>query len=135
MFNQQFYQRIGNAPTKFLLFAVMIILFTTGITFTFVIPGFKWFSMFQLLQALLMYFMAANLFVGLYKERVWFIFLGSLVLSSLGMGWRIWLEWGEYSLVEHMKPVVLIGYPCIVAVIITVMYVVIGSYVRDRVDN
>lgn len=135
MFNQQSYNRIGNSPTKFLLFAAVIILFTTGITFTFVIPGFKGFSLYQLLVALWMYYLVANIFVGLFKGKVWFVFFSTLVLSSLGMGWRIWLEWGEYSLVEHMHPLVLVGYPGSIAVIITLMYVVFGIYVRDRVEH
>lgn len=62
------------------------------------------------------------MFVGLFKGRLYFVFITSLVLSSLGMGWRLWLEWGEFSLVEHMNPVVIIGYPCIVAFIISLMY-------------
>lgn len=133
MFNQQSYHRIANAPTKALLLVTVTILFTTGITFTFVIPGLKGFSLYQLFVALYVYYLVANIFVGLYKGRVWFIFLGTLVLSSLGMGWRIWLEWGEYSLVEHMNPVVLMGYPFIVAFIITLMYVVFGIYAKESI--
>lgn len=62
------------------------------------------------------------MFVGLFKGRIYFVFITSLLLSSVGMGWRLWLEWGEFSLIEHMNPVVIIGYPCIVAFIISLMY-------------
>lgn len=70
----------------------------------------------------MIYFVVANIFVGLFKERLSLVFIVSLVFSALGMGWRLWLEWGEFSLVEHMNPVVLIGYPCIIAFIISLMY-------------
>ena len=38
------------------------------------------------------------------------------------MGWRLWLEWGEFSLVEHTNIVVILGYPSILASIITLIY-------------
>ena len=38
------------------------------------------------------------------------------------MGWRLWLEWGEFSLVEHMNPLVIISYPNFIAFIISLMY-------------
>lgn len=38
------------------------------------------------------------------------------------MGCRLWLEWGEFSLVEHTNVVVIVGYPSITALIITLIY-------------
>lgn len=135
MFEQQFYHKVAKSPAKFLILAIIIILFLTGITFTFVIPWLKGFSLFFMIVALLMYFVVANIFVGLFKERIWFIFIGSLILSSLEMGWRLWLEWGEYSLVEHMNPVVYFGYPSIIAFIITAIYSISNSYLERKLNE
>ncbi len=82
-----------------------------------------------------MYFIVANIFVGLFKGRLLFVPMISLFLSSLGMGWRLWLEWGEFSLVEHMNPTVYVGYPIVGSLIITGFYSIISFYVwrKDKV--
>ncbi|WP_232828045.1 hypothetical protein [Paraliobacillus sp. X-1268] len=51
------------------------------------------------------------------------------------MGWRLWLEWGEFSLVEHMNPTVYVGYPIVGSLIITGFYSIISFYVwrKDKV--
>jgi hypothetical protein len=49
------------------------------------------------------------------------------------MGWELWLEWGEVSLVEQMNPVVIIGYPCIVAFIISLMYQFSTKFLLKRI--
>ncbi|WP_342543650.1 ABC transporter permease [Paenisporosarcina sp. FSL H8-0542] len=135
IFEQQFYHKVAKSSAKFLIFTIIIILFFTGITFTFVIPGLKGFSLYFMIVSLLIYFVVANIFVGLSKERIWFVFIGSLILSSLGMGWRLWLEWGEYSLVEHMNPVVYVGYPSIIAFIITAIYSFSSSYLERKLNE
>lgn len=81
--------------------------------------GFTWFF---LLLAIVIYFFVANIFVGLLKERLALVFTLSLILSALGMGWRFWLEWGEFTLVEYTNMVVVIEYPFILALIITLIY-------------
>lgn len=112
----------------------MIILFYSGISFTFVIPGLKGFNLFSVVLTLLMYFIAVNIFVGLFKDRIWFIFMICLILTSLGMGWRLWLEWGEYSLVEHTSLAVYIGYPSVSAIIITIFYIIGNSIFGKNVN-
>lgn len=116
---EQFYKRIGESRNTFLIFATINILLFSGISFTFVIPGLKGFSLFFVVLTLLMYFIAANIFVGLYKSSIWFVFMICIILNSLGMGWRLWLEWGEFSLVEYTSLAVYIGYPIVSAIIIT----------------
>ena len=122
MLGENFYEQVQKKRLYFLIISLIAIFFITGITFTFVIPSLKGFEWSFLFIALLLYFVVANIFVGLFKERLSLVFIVSLVFSALGMGWRLWLEWGEFSLVEHMNPVVLIGYPCIIAFIILLMY-------------
>ncbi|MEI4770102.1 ABC transporter permease [Psychrobacillus sp. FJAT-51614] len=122
MFGEDFYEQVQKKQLSFLMISIIGIVFITGITFTFVIPGLKGFKMFFLFIALLFYFVVANIFVGLFKEKQSLVFIVSLIFSALGMGWRLWLEWGEFSLVEHMNPVVQIGYPCIVAFIILLIF-------------
>ena len=56
-----------------------------------------------------------------------FIYFFILLLSTLGMGWRIWLEWGEYSLAEHMNIIVIVGYPIAIASFIALSYRVCGK--------
>jgi len=122
MLGENFYEQVQKKPLFFLIYSIVAIVFFTGITFTFVIPGLKGFTWFFFFIALLSYFVVANIFVGLFKERLSLVFILCLIFSALGMGWRLWLEWGEFSLVEHMNPVVLIGYPCIIAFIILLMF-------------
>ena len=98
------------------------------------IPGLKGFSLFFMIYTLLMYFLVANIFVVLFKEKTWFVFICSLLFSSLGMGWRLWLEWGEYSLVEHMNPAVYFGYPSIITLIITAFYGITSAVYRKKVN-
>ncbi|MEH7237947.1 ABC transporter permease [Bacillus sp. JJ1562] len=135
MFEQQLYKLVGKSPNIFLIFAVIIILFYSGISFAFVIPGLKGFNLFFMIFTLLMYFVASNVFVGLFKDRKWFVFIISMLLSSLGMGWRLWLEWGEFSLVEHMNLAVYVGYPSINALIITVFYNISSSYMERNLSK
>ena len=109
MSGEQFYNRIGESRNTFLIFATINILLFSGISFTFVIPGLKGFSLFFVVLTLLMYFIAANIFVGLFKARIWFVFMICIILNSHGTGWRLWFEWGEFSLVEHTSLAVYIG--------------------------
>lgn len=124
---------VEEFPKTFFIFAISTILFFSGISFTFVIPGLKGFSLFIMIFTLLLYVVVANIFVGLIKKRIWIVFMISLLFSSLGMGWRLWLEWGEFSLVEHTYSAVYIGYPIITALIITGFYRLVVKYLqKDR---
>ena len=118
---------------KFLLINIVAILFISGISFTFVIPNLKGFSLSALFIALLFYIVIGNIFVGIFINKVELVFIISLVLCSLGMGWRFWLEWGEFSLVEHTNVVVIIGYPCILAFIITLIYTVSEKFKTKKI--
>lgn len=131
---EQFYSQVGKSPKVFLIYSFIAILFFSGITFTFMIPGLNGFSLYFMILTLLMYFVVANIFVGLFKERVWFVLMISLLLSSLGMGSRLWLEWGEYSLVEYMNPTVYFGYPSVIALIITAFYSISSAVYGRKVD-
>lgn len=124
---EQFYIRVGRSRRFFLVFTTINILFYSGISFTFVIPGLKGFSLFFMGLTFLMYFIAANIFIGLFKDRTWFVFMFCIMLTSLGMGWRLWLEWGEFSLVEHTSLAVYISYPCVSALVITMFYIISNS--------
>lgn len=131
---ENFYEQVRNKPIEFLVLAILSIVFITGSTFTFVIPSLKGFSLYFLILSLAFYFLIANIFVGLYKEQLYFVFFISLLLSSLGMGWRLWLEWGEFSFLEHMNPLVIVGYPIIVAFIISLLYQFSTKFMSDK-DN
>ncbi|PIC69369.1 hypothetical protein CSV77_13840 [Sporosarcina sp. P16b] len=83
MLGEQFYKRVGKSRNTFLIFAIITILFYSGISFTFVIPGLKGFSLFSMALTLSMYFIAANIFVGLFKDRIWFVFTICIILNGL----------------------------------------------------
>ena len=129
MLDESFYEKVQKKPLFFTIYNIISILFISGITFTFVIPGFSSFNWFSFFMALFVYFIVANVFVGLFKERIVFVFIISFILSALGMGWRFWLEWGEVSLLEHTNVMVAIGYPCSLALIITLFYLVAGKFI------
>lgn len=128
---EYFYQQVGIAPRLFSLYSFLTILFFSGITFTFVIPALKSFDLYFMMLALLMYFIVANVFVGLFEKRVWFVFILSLVLSNLGMWGRLWVEWEQYSLVEHQNSIIYFSYPVAIALTITIFYSILSS-VRGR---
>ncbi|MER2028840.1 MAG: ABC transporter permease [Solibacillus sp.] len=124
MFGTDNYKKIEKNRKYFLVFNVITILFFTGISFTYVIPNLKGFDLGSSFIVFLIYIVVANVFVGVYVHKTVLVFFNSLIFSALGMGWRLWLEWGEFSLAEHTNIVVMVGYPCITAFIITLIYAV-----------
>ena len=122
MLGEQFNSLIQEYRRRALFISSLIVIMAAGITFTFVVPGLKGFDWTFLVASLCFYFFVATIFVELSRDHLLFVFFYSLILSSVGMGWRLWLEWGEYSLSEHMQAVVLIGYPIIIALVITLSY-------------
>ena len=133
MFSKTEFENIQKNKMKFLLINIVAILFISGISFTFVIPNLKGFSLSALFIALLFYIVVGNIFVGIFINKIELVFIISLALCSLGMGWRLWLEWGEFSLVEHTNIVVIIGYPCILAFIITLIYTVSEKFKTKKI--
>ena len=130
MLDENFYEKVQKKRLFFMIYNIISIVFISGITFTFVIPGLASFTWFFFFMALFVYFLVANVFVGLFKERLVLVFIISSILSALGMGWRFWLEWGEFSLIEYTNMVVAVGYPCILAVIITLFYIVAKKFIH-----
>ena len=124
MFGTDDYKKIEKNRKHFIIFNLITILFFTGISFTYVIPNLKGFDLGSSFIVFLIYIVIANVFVGIFIHKTVLVFFISLIFSALGMGWRLWLEWGEFSLVEHTNIVVMVGYPCITALIITLIYAV-----------
>ena len=124
MFGTDDYKKIEKNRKHFIIFNLITILFFTGISFTYVIPNLKGFDLGSSFIVFLIYIVIANVFVGIFVHKTVLVFFISLIFSALGMGWRLWLEWGEFSLVEHTNFVVMVGYPCITALIITLIYAV-----------
>lgn len=118
------FEKIERNKIWFYLFIILTVIFISGSTFTSVIPYLKDFSLFLFIFGIGIYFLMGNLLVGLITNKPSIILILSLALSSLGMGWRLWLEWGEFSLIEHTRTIVLIGYPCIISFIITTAYII-----------
>lgn len=133
MFGTDDYKKIEKNRKHFLIFNLITILFVTGISFTFVIPNLKGFDLGSKLIVFLIYIVVANVFVGIFVHKTELVFFISLLFSALGMGWRLWLEWGEFSLVEHTNIVVMIGYPSITALIITLIYAVSEKFKTKKI--
>lgn len=110
--------------SKLFWFIILTLVFFSGASFTYVIPFLKGFNLFLFVLGLGIYVFIGDLLVKLIANKTSLIFLSALILSSLGMGWRVWLEWGEYSLIEHTKGLLLIGYPFIISLIITLTYII-----------
>lgn len=133
MFNTDDFGKIEKNKNHFLLFNIIVILFVSGVTFTAVIPNLKGFDLATLFIALVFYILVGNIFAGIFINKIGLVFIISLILCSLGMGWRLWLEWGEFSLVEHTNVVVIIGYPCILAFIITLIYTISEKFKTKKI--
>lgn len=132
MFGADDYKKIEKNRKHFLIFNLITILFFTGMSFTFVIPNLKGFDLSFSFLVFLIYIVVANVFAGIFVHKMKLVFFISLLFSTLGMGWRLWLEWGEFSLVEHTNVVVMIGYPCITALIITLIYAVSEKFKKKK---
>lgn len=133
MFGTDDYKKIEKNRKHFLIFNFITMLFFTGISFTYVIPNLKGFDLVSTFIVFLIYIVVANVFVGIFVHKPVLVFFISLLFSALGMGWRLWLEWGEFSLVEHTNIVVMIGYPSITALIITLIYAVSEKFKTKKI--
>ncbi|MEK5078495.1 ABC transporter permease [Solibacillus sp. FSL W7-1436] len=133
MFGTDDYKKIEKNRKHFLIFNFITMLFFTGISFTSVIPNLKGFDLVSTFIVFLIYIVVANVFVGIFVHKPVLVFFISLLFSALGMGWRLWLEWGEFSLVEHTNIVVMIGYPSITALIITLIYAVSEKFKTKKI--
>lgn len=122
MFGEQFSRRVQEKRLHFMIFAACMLVFMAGVSFTFVIPGFKGFDGYFLFLSAYTYFVVASIFSALFDQQIFRIVTMSLLLSSLGMGLRMWLEWGEVSLAEHMDMFVLMGYPLAITFFIVCVY-------------
>lgn len=122
MLGEQFNKIVQENRRSSLIISGLTIILTAGLTFTFVVPGLKGFERLSLIAALGIYLLVATVFAELFKEKFILALSSSLILSTAGMGWRLWLEWGEFSLVEHIHPAVLIGYPIVIALVISFSY-------------
>ena len=122
MFKQEEIENIQRHKKKSLLLCTLGVLFFSGIQFTFVIPGLKGFDFISLVITCVVYFTLAGFLSAVYTNKMVLVFFTTLLLSTAGMGWRIWLEWGEFSLVEHMQVAVFIGYPIVTTLFIVLSY-------------
>lgn len=117
-------KKLEQNKSKLFWFVILTLVFFSGASFTYVIPFLKGFNLFLFVLGLGIYVFIGDLLVKLIANKTSLIFLSALILSTLGMGWRVWLEWGEYSLIEHTKGLLLIGYPFIISLIITLTYII-----------
>jgi hypothetical protein len=122
VFKQEEIENIQRHKKKSLLLCTLGVLFFSGIQFTFVIPGLKGFDFISLVITCVVYFTLAGFLSAVYTNKMVLVFFTTLLLSTAGMGWRIWLEWGEFSLVEHMQVAVFIGYPIVTTLFIVLSY-------------
>lgn len=121
MFRAPIYKRIQKEELHYKVSGFLAILFTSGMTFTFVIPGLKGFDLIFFVGTIFVYYVIVNIFEKNFIDQRFWMFLRTYISSSLGMVGRIWLEWGEFSLVEHMNIFVIIGYPISVALLLLLM--------------
>lgn len=121
MFRAPIYKRIQKEELHYKVSGFLAILFTSGMTFTFVIPGLKGFDLIFFVGTIFVYYVIVNIFEKNFIDQLFWMFLRTYISSSLGMVGRIWLEWGEFSLVEHMNMFVIIGYPISVALLLLLM--------------
>lgn len=121
MFRAPIYKRIQKEELHYKVSGFLAILFTSGMTFTFVIPGLKGFDLIFFVGTIFVYYVIVNIFEKNFIDQRFWMFLRTYISSSLGMVGRIWLEWGEFSLVEHMNMFVIIGYPISVALLLLLM--------------
>lgn len=122
MFGTIDYEKIQRHKKSFLFYNCFFLILMNCFQFTFVIPGLKgfqwpWFFIHLCLMALFAY-----IFTAIFDSHVLPVFAVSLSMTTLGMLSRLWLEWGEYSMLEHMNWGVYIGFPVTITAIIMLFY-------------
>ena len=132
MFDQPTFEKIASHRKGFLFFNAGSIVFFGGILFTFVIPMMKGFILSQFLMAILVFVVVANIYSGLYKKKPLFVFISVFIFSSLGVLWRVLLEWGEYSLEGYVTPIVIGGYLLALSIFVTMVYSLIGLRLKAK---
>ena len=55
-----------------------------------------------LLVLIVGYFFIGFIFLGLYEKRTFVVFLSAFVLNGIGLSWRVFLEWGEFSMTRDL---------------------------------
>lgn len=122
------YEQIAKNKKQFIIWNSIALLFLGGIFFTFVIPMTKDFSLYIFMLYAIMCFFISNIYAGIYRKSNWFkVFISTLVLHSLGLLWRVVLEWGEFIISKYLTPTIVIGYIFSVPVFITILYLIIGK--------
>lgn len=116
-----------NHHRKSIVACMMLLLVViSGIHFTFVFPylsGFTWsYFLFVVVPS---YFSIAAILSVSYPQSSVFVGTSSFICSALGMGWRLFIEWGENSLLDYMNPITCVSYPFIITFIMIVSYLII----------
>lgn len=135
MLGEEDYKKISSNRNKFIIFSAFSIIFISGITFTFAIPFKGQFSPFHFTGSGFIYWLIAYIYNGLFLKKHAIVFLSTLLLSCIGLGWRILLEWGEHSISGFLTPFILCGYPLSIALLITTIYTFLQFQNKESADN
>lgn len=75
------------------------------------------------LLILVAYYDMADIFYGLYKKRPLFVFCSTFLFNTIGLLFRILLEWGEYSITRDLTSLNVWIYLILIPVLVTVFYI------------
>ena len=135
MLGEEDYKKISSNRNKFIIFSAFSIIFISGITFTFAIPFKEQFSLFHFTGSGFIYWLIAYIYNGLFSKKSGLVFLSTLLLSCIGLCWRILLEWGEHGISSFLTPFILCGYPLSIALLITTIYTFLQFQNKESADN
>lgn len=92
------FEEITRKRKRFIIWNFLFILIIGGLMFP--LSFTKDFSL--LIITLVGYFFVGFIFVGLYEKRPFVVFSFTFLLNVIALSWRVFLEWGEVSMVKHL---------------------------------
>lgn len=74
---------------------------------------------------LVVYFYIAYMLFGLYEKRPLVMIFYAFIFNSIGLLWRVLLEWGEYSMIRDLTILNVMIYLISIPLYITLVYLVL----------
>lgn len=74
---------------------------------------------------LVVYFYIAYMLFGLYEKRPLLMIFYAFIFNSIGLLWRVLLEWGEYSMIRDLTMLNVMIFLISIPLYITLVYLVI----------
>lgn len=126
---EQFISSIGKNKKQWLIVSCCYLIFNGCFGFPVRMGGDKYFSiMSHIIQPIIICLLIAAIFYGLEAKKYLKVFVIVFTCNGIGLLCRIWLEWGESSLMTDLTTLNIIIFILVTPVLTTVFYRGLDSY-------